>query len=307
MANFIVIVVCLVLGFVVRRAGGFARAQVRPLNFVILWMSLPALVLAELPEIFARGVLSRDVLALASMPWLVFTFTLLVALAIGRALKWSRGTTGAVALTAGLGNTSFVGFPLIEMFYGKDAVSLAIVVDQPGTFLALSTAGIAVASVFSAKGVSIPHALKRMFTFPPLLAVVASASWAAFGLPREGALPTAFERLGTTLVPLALVSVGWQIDLDLARWRARSREIAIGLGLKLVLSPLLVYLVYSALLDRASLVFQVVVLEAAMAPMITAAVVAGEMDLDGELAQLLLGLGIPLSFVTVTGWWWWLG
>ena len=41
--------------------------------------------------------------------------------------------------------------------------------------------------------------------------------------------------------------------------------------------------------------------------MITAAVVAREMDLDGDLAQLLVGIGIPLSFVTVTCWWWFLG
>lgn len=44
-------------------------------------------------------------------------------------------------------------------------------------------------------------------------------------------------------------------------------------------------------------------LEAAMAPMITAAVVARELDLDGEIAQLLVGIGIPLSFATVSIWW----
>jgi len=39
-----------------------------------------------------------------------------------------------------------------------------------------------------------------------------------------------------------------------------------------------------------------------MATMITSAVVAAEFDLDGELAQLMVGLSILLSALTISGW-----
>jgi predicted permease len=39
-----------------------------------------------------------------------------------------------------------------------------------------------------------------------------------------------------------------------------------------------------------------------MAPMISAAIVAMDNDLDPPLATLLVGLGVPLSFLTLPIW-----
>jgi len=41
-----------------------------------------------------------------------------------------------------------------------------------------------------------------------------------------------------------------------------------------------------------------------MPPMITAAIVANEHDLDPQLANLMVAVGLLLSFVTLTVWWW---
>jgi predicted permease len=47
------------------------------------------------------------------------------------------------------GNTSFLGFPIIEALYGQEGMKTAILVDQPGTFVVLSTLGIIVATMYS--------------------------------------------------------------------------------------------------------------------------------------------------------------
>ena len=39
-------------------------------------------------------------------------------------------------------------------------------------------------------------------------------------------------------------------------------------------------------------------------PLIGAAIVAMDHDLDPSLVTLMVGLGIPLSFLTLPGWWW---
>jgi predicted permease len=44
---------------------------------------------------------------------------------------------------------------------------------------------------------------------------------------------------------------------------------------------------------------RITILEAAMAPMITGAIVAKENDLDPELCSLMVGIGIPLSLLSV--------
>jgi predicted permease len=49
---------------------------------------------------------------------------------------------------------------------------------------------------------------------------------------------------------------------------------------------------------------QVTLFEAAMPPMITAAIVAAEHDLDPPLVNLMVAVGLIVSFFTLTGWWW---
>ena len=48
---------------------------------------------------------------------------------------------------------------------------------------------------------------------------------------------------------------------------------------------------------------QVTIFELAMAPQIGAAIVAMDHKLDAPLATLMVGLGIPLSFLTLPLWW----
>jgi predicted permease len=57
---------------------------------------------------------------------------------LGKKYGWSK-KIGCLILTAGLGNTSFLGFPIIEALYGQEGMKTAILVDQPGTFVVLST------------------------------------------------------------------------------------------------------------------------------------------------------------------------
>jgi predicted permease len=69
------------------------------------------------------------------------------------------------------GNTSF-GFPIIEALYGQEGMKTAILVDQPGTFVVLSTLGIIVATMYS-KGQIAFRFLKKLFFSPFITFVVA--------------------------------------------------------------------------------------------------------------------------------------
>ena len=69
-----------------------------------------------------------------------------------------------------------------------------------------------------------------------------------------------------------------------------------------MLSPVVFWVLYVALFQQRGEMVHITLLEAAMAPMITAAVVANDFELDGEMANLMVGLGIPLSLLTVPLW-----
>ena len=106
-------------------------------------------------------------------------------------------------------------------------------------------------------------------------------------------------KLSGTLIPIALVSVGARLELNPARLRARAGALGWGLALKLFVFPLCVAWGYRFFLDPGQMTYPVVVLEAGMAPMITAGILAAESGLDEELASLMVGVGIPLSLLTV--------
>ncbi|MBM7119241.1 AEC family transporter [Archangium primigenium] len=293
------LVACLLLGLLARRSGRFPEQTAPVLNTYVLYVALPALVLRSIHRLS----LVPELLLAALTPWLVFGAAWLLLRGVGPRLGLAPASVAALVLSGGLGNTAFVGLPFIEGARGPEGVTVAVVVDQLGSFLVLST----LASLFAARAAARdtrPGALvRKLLTFPPLLALGAGFLSQAWAWP--GWMDDVLARLGGSLTPLALFSVGYQ--LRLSGLAGRGRALVLGLGYKLVLAPLLIALVLLAVprLDR--LVFEVSVLQAAMGPMVTGALLAVEHDLDPDLAVLMVGVGIPLSFLTLAGVLWALG
>jgi predicted permease len=162
----------------------------------------------------------------------------------------------------------------------------------------LSTLGIIVACVFSSASASWREVAVRVATFPPLIALLAALALSGLAYPPW--LSSMLHRLGDTLAPLALVSVGMQLRLDhLAGHRL---PLALGLGFKLVLGPLLIALIYVGGLSWSDETSRVTVFEAAMGPQIGGAIVATQYGLSPSLITLMVGVGIILSFLTLPLW-----
>ncbi len=288
-----------------RKTGKFPAATPAVLNQLVIWVAYPALVLVQIPALLGSLAWSWELAIPISMAWLLFGVAFLVFhLGVG-AFPWGKSTAGALVLTAGLSNTSFVGFPLLEALLGPDAVRVGILVDQPGSFLALSTVGLLYATAYSPRGVKRPSAratAKKILLFPPFAALLLAIGWWLMGTPGAAVATTVMDKLAVTLVPLALTAVGFQLKLSPEVLRRKWKPLAAGLSFKLVLAPLLFTALYVGLLGSTTFSTKVTLLESAMAPMITGAIVAEDLGFDPELANLMLGLGIPLSLFTVWLW-----
>lgn len=295
MSNLILLLFCFVAGIALRRSGRMPDNAAATLNSFIIHVSLPALTLLYIHALHLSG----DVLLTALMAWIVFGLSFFFFRTLGRWLQWPRQTTGALILVAGLGNTSFFGLPMVEAFYGKEGLATAIVADQLGSFFTLSVLGITVAGIYSSGRPTAAEIARRIVLFPPFIALII----ALLLIPLEYAdwFAALLKRLGDTLAPLALLSVGMQLRPGhvAAHWR----NLALGLTFKLILAPCAIWLLYVHLLGARGLSIQVTLFEAAMPSMITAAIVAKEHDLDPDLANLLVAVGLPLSFFTLGAWW----
>jgi malate permease and related proteins len=78
---------------------------------------------------------------------------------------------------------------------------------------------------------------------------------------------------------------------------------ACGLGVKLLVAPLLLAALYLKLFAMSGTITQVALFEAAMGPQIGGAIVATQYGLDPPLVTLMVGIGSVLAFLTLPIWW----
>ena len=230
------------------------------------------------------------------MPWALLALTAAAVLLLARLFRWPRQTTGSLLLLAPLGNTSFLGFPMVTSLLGEAALPYAVIYDQLGSFLALATWGAVVIALYG-QGAERPTAAalaRRIATFPPFLALLAALALRPLGY--HPVLARLIDALAVTLVPVVMIAVGCQLRVCVGR--AVVGPLVAGLGLKLVAAPL------AALALCRALGFEgpaaaATVLEAGMPPMISAGALALLAGLAPELSAALVGLGILASFVTL--------
>jgi predicted permease len=300
MNNYLLLGACFLLGILLRRSGRLPDNAAASLNGFVVHISLPALTLS-----YVHGLkLDTSLILPALMAWVMFGIGCGFFWLAARALGFSRTTTGGLMLTGGLANTSFIGLPMIETFYGPQFLGLGILIDQVGSYFVLSTLGILVASLYSSDRSVNPRAvIRKIALFAPFQAFVLALLLIPFEYPIW--LDDLLKRLGATLIPIALVSVGYQLHLSHVRGKASA--LAVGLLFKLALGPALILLLFAGVLGSGGPVLRVTVFEAAMAPMIGASIVAMDHELDPPLLTLMVGVGIPLSFLTLPAWWYLLG
>ncbi|MGE3873298.1 MAG: AEC family transporter [Parvibaculaceae bacterium] len=297
MNNYLLLAICFLLGMALRRSARLPDNAAAALNGFIVHISLPALTLSYVHDLE----LDTSLILPALMAWIMFGIGCAFFWLAGRTFGFSRATTGGLMLTGGLANTSFIGLPMIETFYGTDFLGLGILIDQVGSYFVLSTLGILVASIYSSgQAIDAKAVARKIALFVPFQAFVLALVLTPFAYPDW--LDDLLRRLGATLVPLALVSVGYQIRLSQVRGKAA--PLATGLAFKLMLGPALILLLFAGLFGAEGEVMRVTVFEAAMAPMIGASIVAMDHELDPPLLTLMVGVGIPLSFLTLPAWWW---
>lgn len=299
MTPILLLLVCLTLGVLVARFAHPPMGLPQGLNWWVINLALPALVLELIPRLH----FDPHLWFLVVTQWLVFIGAAALFHMLGTALGWSRARIGCMILMTGLGNTSFVGFPMLEALRGREGLALGVVADQLGCFVALSVGGVLVSAIYSGKQPKPREIIRRVVLFPPFLALVAGVIVGMLG-GWPGPAEEVLHRVGQTLVPLALFSVGLRLKLQFGGGQAA--PLAMALCCKLAIAPLLM-LGLGWATGVTGLVLTIGVLQAAMAPMISAAILCDQHHLDSPLANTILGSGILLSLVTVPLWSYMLG
>lgn len=295
MESFVLVLVYLCIGALLRKLPQFPQETGIVLNQFVLFVALPALVLQKIPLLE----FSNQLWLPAITPWVLLVIVAGLIILAGKIWHWEKTTVGALLVVLPLGNTSFLGFPMVEAFFGDQALPYAMIYDQAGSFLALATYSTILAAWYNPNAATptTGQIIKRVLTFPSFVALIVALCLKSVPYPAFFSL--VLDSLAATLVPVIMIAVGFQFRLQLDNKEAK--PLIFALGVKLILMPLLA-LGFLSLFSSDPLLLQVVVFEAAMPPMVSAGAIAIGAGLALRLVPALVGLGLLLSFISLPLW-----
>lgn len=293
---------CFLLGLILQKTPKFPLSKASKwVNSYLFNFVLPAMALIYIPQIKPGW----DLLLPISAAWFTFLISWFIFGILGKILQWDKQTTGCLIIVAGLANTSFLGFPVMEALYGKESLPTALLMDQGGSFLLVSSLAVLVGTLYSHQSGKLRTIPLKILSFPPFLFLILTLLMSFLGWKTpEFILPLA-SIIAKTMAPIAIFAIGLKFSLDFDS--LKSTHFWLGMSYRLILAPILVWVIYQNFISPDSLVFKVTVMESGMAPMITGSIVAIQYNLKPKLATLMASLGIPISIITALIWYYFLG
>lgn len=233
------------IGVALRLTGLISSTETKPLNAVIVYVGLPAMIIRAIRS----SEVGTSVIGVVAVAWLVFIVSLLIAWILTRILRLPKRTAGAFLVTAALGNTGYIGYPVVSAVLGEDALPLAIFSDVFGTVFAFVLVGFAIARRFGSPehavgspGAEGPVARLRqrlgvvgdLVTFPAFVALVVGLALRSAPVP--DVVSAGLDILANLVVPLIMISVG--IALKPATIRRALVPLLCLVALRLGLAPI---------------------------------------------------------------------
>lgn len=278
------------VGLALRLAGVLKPEDAKPLNDIIIYVALPALVF--------RAIHAADVdvglLRMAAVAWAVIIAGFALAWLLGSKVMRLAGPTAAgFMLTAALGNTGYLGYPLALSLFGDAGLVRAIFYDIFGTVFAVLTLGIAIASRLGDTGGARPNPLRDIATFPGVIALAAGLLLHPVALPSLAG--DVLDALSGLVVPLIMISLG--VSLKPGHIKERWTSLSLVALIKLLALPLIAVVVGRLLLGDAESQ-RLVVMQAGMPSMMLSLVFGFRYRLDVDFiasAILVTTVGAALT------------
>lgn len=282
------LIVLFAAGLVARRLGWLAPPQAGFMLRLVITVGLPALFIADVSRIELRA----DLAALPVSSLIIMVVTLAVSLWIGRAMHLPRPEQGALTLCGVSINNGFL-FPFVIAAWGAEGFAQMALFDF-GHVIGQSTFVYALAAWYGGHGASVSGILRRIFTFPPLWAVLVALAINASDTALPDWLVSILRTVGQVVLLLVIVALGVLFDARLLRdgrvLAALALRIALGLALGLVL-------VWA--FDLEGLTRAVLILGAAAPIGFSAVVFADREKLHRELAASAASISVLLGLVYV--------
>jgi len=290
-SSLFILVVYIFIGFILQHSKLPVQNLHLKLNKFLINIAIPAVILLETPKLH----LSMDNLIPMYIAWATMATSAFFVYFLSKRYHFSRNITGSLMLVTVLPNSTLVGIPMISAYFGAESLPFIVLYDQLGTSLWLAVYATIIVAFYTNKGVVSPLGITlKILRFPPLIAFVFAMTYGS--LNEFSFLITILEIITLGLVPAALISVGLQLKFKIAT--DEIKPFVISVLIKLIFAPALAILICYSFGWLDLLIAKVSIMEAGMASMITAGVIASINGLAPRLSNAIVAYSISFSFFT---------
>lgn len=290
--SFLIIILFIAMGWLSKTKAWLSDTQIGVINQYVISICLPAIALLKIPKLQ----IELSLIFPMFMGWMLIPVLFLIIVGLSKKYHWSKATTGCLLLLTCFGNTSFVGFPIIQAFYGDSALAYAVVYDQLGSFLGLAIVGnffiarYAHSSQDTTTKQKVVALSKKVLLFPPFIGLVIAFLFGEVYL--TASVEIVLSTIATTLIPTTMFLVGLHFEFRLPK-RYYS-PLFWGLFTKMLVAPCLAFIILKSF-QQSGVAAYVTLMEASMPPMVTASILAIYAKLSPQLAAAAVGYGLVVA------------
>lgn len=275
LSTIITILIMIFLGYFLKRIDLLNTKDIDVLNKLVINVAMPCLIfsslyLSDLSNITNLVVMPAISITVGAISGLI-VFLILTFRGYSKKQKW-----GAIVPVV-LGNTAFLGFPMVLGIFGQTALIRAIFYDM-GTLIMFLSLSIILMINF---GGTIKEVIKRILGFPVLWAFILGLTFNLLSIPIGQIATNVIGYLAAAAIPVIMISLGVSLQF---KGLLRNLKVA-GLDtiVKLLIAPLIALTIVN-FLGLSGLENTIAIVQAAMPSGMLTLVLAVSYKLDFNLA-----------------------
>lgn len=288
------IFIMIIPGIIFRKKGLIDTNQSKSISTVVVNLTWPCLVIDAMQVKFSQEIFKRSQYIFVVV-LLVFAIAFVVGFLLVKMLKIKREQGGIFAFMLVFANTGFMGIPVINALYGKEAVFYASIIEMVNDIM-LFTVGIMLIQLSA--GIKTKISFKEFLT-PGMIGVIIGYVMFLCNFQLPGFLGHSVNIIGAATTPLTMFVIGIQIGELKFKELLGNGAIYVMSFVKLLIIPIIALLIMRFIFDDTSLLAKVLIISFAMPVAACTTIFSQQYNADVGFATKGVLLSTVVSVATI--------
>ncbi|MTK12813.1 MAG: AEC family transporter [Clostridiaceae bacterium] len=288
------IFIMIIPGIIFRKKGLIDTNQSKGISTVVVNLTWPCLVIDAMQVKFSQEIFKRSQYIFVVV-LLVFAIAFIVGFLLVKMMKIKQEQGGIFAFMLVFANTGFMGIPVINALYGKEAVFYASIIEMVNDIM-LFTVGIMLIQLSA--GVKTKISFKEFLT-PGMIGVIIGYVMFLCNFQLPGFLGHSVNIIGAATTPLTMFVIGIQIGELRFKELLGNGSIYVMSFVKLLIIPIIALLIMRFIFDDTSLLAKVLIISFAMPVAACTTIFSQQYNADVGFATKGVLLSTVVSVATI--------